>query len=320
MRNKYDIYSLDTSPSESQRREKIKNDIGDQKRETFNVRSLFRYLIIWFVIGACSLFVIRIAINSGTNMVIQKLDPYRDFSDLRIQGDRCFNIGDYDNAIKYYTEAITWASSRRRNSMVGITCFYRGNCYLASGDLDLALSDYELACELKPIQSRKVQSNEVQDMRVKLCLYFAQKSFDDNDIPNVIHYCERALSFNEQLILNWKWKIHTQLRICIYEARILFLSDNSNKEIIQADSIWLEINKEYLQNDNAAYTRRTPSIYAALDSNFDLSNAELNYDQGNYKSAISYLENVIKKDEYKKTDQATQEKFQTLIQLLQSIP
>ncbi|MDR2170239.1 MAG: tetratricopeptide repeat protein [Planctomycetaceae bacterium] len=323
MRNKYDIYSFDphqTKNSNNQKEKNIKTNIHSDK-PTLNIYSILHHVVIWFFIFVLMFIIffgIKIAIDKGFTAVEQKLNPYKEYSEFVKQGNRCFAVGDYDNAIKYFTEAITWARAKRRNSMAGVICFYRGNCYLAKNDLELALSDFELACKYEPELSTKMASNEVQDQRVKLCLYFAEKSFQENDMLNVVDYCQRALDFNERLLLNWKWKIHTQLRILIYESRISYLPKSSYEEIIKADTIWLEINKEYLLNDNAAHTRLTPSIYSisALDSNFDISTAEWHYDRGDYKSAELFLEKIIGKKEFKELDQTMQENFHTLIQLL----
>jgi tetratricopeptide (TPR) repeat protein len=285
----------------------------------FNVYLLLQYLAIWLSVGFCLFlifFVITIGVKRGTNAVTHQLNPFRDYNNATSQGAHYFYLGDYDKAIKHYDEAITWALSIGNKSLAYGTYERRGNCYWAKGQLELALADFEQACHASP-------STKAYDYRIKLCLYFAEKSVTDNNMLDAVNYYKRALSFDEHYLYEWKKKLYIQRRITIYKSRISSLPEKDYSDVIKADSIWLEINRDYLEgvvesNDNLNNTATT-SIYASLDRVLDVSNAEWNYHQENYKHAIAYLENVVNREEYERIDQETLDKLKTLIQLLQSI-
>ncbi|MDR1483675.1 MAG: hypothetical protein LBT09_02510 [Planctomycetaceae bacterium] len=329
MKNKYDIYSQDTQSSENFDNQKNKKfqplSLSDELKKSLNIRSILFQLIIGLLILFCTIpffLGIKIVINKSSDAIEQKLTPYKDYNNFAMHGQRCFTNGDYDDAIQFYTQAHDWAFARKINSMAGIACCNRGDCCLAKGDLELALDDFELACKYNPMISTKKYVNEGQDKRITLCLYFAEKSFQNNDMFSVFNYYHRALNFNKFLATsnNWQLQCNVSLRIRIYNTRISVLSESSYKEIIGADSIWLELNKEYLNQGNPEYTNKSHSIYDArgLDSNYDLSTAEWHYDQRDYKSAKLLLEKIIAKKEFKELDQTMQENFHKLIQLLDS--
>jgi tetratricopeptide (TPR) repeat protein len=328
MKNKYDIYSLDTQLSEDSDDQKNKTFqpplFSDELKKSLNIRSILFQLIIGLLILFCSIpffLGIRIVINKNFDAIEQKLNPYKDYNNFLIHGQRCFTNGDYDNAIQYYTKAHDWAFARKTNSMAGIACYNRGDCYCAKGKLELALDDFELAGKYNPTISTKKDVNEVQEKRITLCLYFAEKSFQNNDIISVFNYYRRALNFNKLLAISndWQMQCNVSLRIRIYKMRISVLPESGYKKIIKADSIWLELNNEYLNKDNTEYTNKSHSIYdtRGLDSNYDLSSAEWHYDQCDYKSARLLLEKVIVKKEFNELSPTMQKKFHELIQSLQ---
>jgi tetratricopeptide (TPR) repeat protein len=293
MKNRYDIYSLeDREPIKTKNAQSEK---GNQDTSYPAIHVFAIYVGLSLVIFISILFVWW---KFGPMIVHHRISPFRfcELNDLTRAGKHYSIIGDYDEAISKYSEAILlypWYFELH---------IERGKNYESKGDIISALDDYEYAI------SRSPSSVFALDRQASICIFLAKQSVEKNDYADALSYFERGLVDNEYLVLEWVLKYHCWRRLSIYEEREKCLILCNKYEIVRADASWNRVNQIYLQRKNDI---KDPDLLAAY--------AEWHYGHGNYALARECLIRIKTKEQYQFFELELQEEFKLLIEFINDI-
>ena len=325
MQKNNDVYSwISEKLKERDRDSGEQADVRDSTSKDRSYRELI-WLVLSFgavvaIFGGICVLLLIFRSTSGTafpvsGTIIQRIDPFREISDLDKRGMRYVAQEDYDKAIDCFTEAI--AKTRTVGGSAVASTYYakRAMCHEAKNDLSAALADYDQALR---------RGGAGVDERNLLLLRLAEQEIQKGDIDKAFDFFVQSFDIYDYSLLEWGYDFNCQRRLRTYNSRIPVLDDSadpSHQYLRQADSLWRKINEIYLaDHDNELHA--IFSSFDQPDDNLLLGLAEWYYGQANYALALECLNRLTAQTQYSslppELQKACQELKESLTKLLQS--